>query len=227
MTFAAPRFVRYVADASRLPLPGTLNWLTVAERTELDFWKNSIRRTQWLAGRWLAKRMISRSVTISQLSRIEILSRDANGLGTRPRIAIDGNRQHASLSISHAGQSILVGWSRSGVRIGVDLAVDVPQNKTFHTAWFSASERDWIDVQPKQRTPIIWGLKEAIFKACGDNHKWNPAAVTVDSFDHNLVRAALRGKRLPRFSTWIRSNHNGTAAVVWQTQDNTEVALCS
>ncbi|PQO38098.1 4'-phosphopantetheinyl transferase family protein [Blastopirellula marina] len=227
MTRNQSRLIHYVADARRLPLPNNAHWLTSSELAELHFWSDPSRRQQWLAGRWIAKRLVARSLGESQLARVEILSRDTAGLGMQPRITLDGISQKSHLSISHAGHAILVGWSQGKTRIGVDLAVDVPQDETFLAAWFSPAERNWIAKQPAERASIVWGLKEAVFKACNNHEKWNPAAVTIDSPGCNAIQATLRGKPLPPLATWIRPTERGMATVVWQTDDNTEVALCS
>ncbi|PQO42354.1 4'-phosphopantetheinyl transferase family protein [Blastopirellula marina] len=227
MTIDSPNRVRYVADARQLPIPQSLEWLSAAERDELSFWSNEPRRVQWLAGRWIAKRMIARSASCVELREIEVLSRGKDGLGKSPQVSLHGFPHASRLSISHCGNSILVGYSGKQTPVGVDLAVDVPQTDSFLAAWYSQNERNWIGIQPTYRAAVLWGLKESIFKACGEGRKWNPAAIAIDTFDDFQVRGQIQGHTLPPLRTWFRNVAGGVATAVWCCENDKEVALCS
>ena len=227
MKIDSPRQLRYVADARRLPISQSLDWLSTAEQEELSFWSHENRREQWLAGRWIAKRMITRAVPCCHLCQVEILSRGRDGLGTSPRVSVRGVLQSSRLSISHSGHSILVGWSGKDQPLGVDLAVDVPQSDAFLAAWYSSNERNWIGEQPSTRGAVLWGLKESIFKACGAGNKWNPASIAIEAFDNARVRSQIQGSPLPTLRTWIRNVDGGVATAVWRCEDDKEVTLCS
>ncbi|MBI1246283.1 4'-phosphopantetheinyl transferase superfamily protein [bacterium] len=227
MTHTSSQVVRYVADHARLPIPQDLDWLTSNERTEFEHWKHAARRQQWLAGRWIAKRLISRQCEPARLAEVEVLTRDAEGLGTAPRISICGNTAAIGLSISHAGSALLVAACHGQKRIGVDLVTDVPNNDSFRTSWFTQHENNWIAESPRNRLPIAWGLKEAIFKACGTGEKWHPGIVSLIEIERNMVRYQIAGANVASLSSWLRSSAQGTAAVVWDNVHGKEVALCS
>lgn len=227
MTIASSRQLRYVANSRQLPIPRSLDWLSNAERSELSFWSNEIRRHQWIAGRWIAKRMIASTESCEELCQVEILSRGKDGLGTSPRLFIGGISQRSRLSISHSGNSILVGWAGKGHSLGVDLAVAVPHTDSFLTTWYSPNERTWISTQPKTRAAVLWGLKESIFKACGEGLKWNPASIAIDAFDNYQVHGKLQGRSFPPLRTWVRDVTGGIATAVWNAEDNKEVITCS
>ena len=209
------RAIRYVADYGVLPLPKHLRWLSEAEHAELVAWRDPKRREQWPAGRWIAKRMLCLSMRAEELRRVEILSRTAEGLGSHPRVLVDGKQLDRRLSISHAGRSVLVGLGAPHSKIGVDLALGVPRSERFRAAWFSPRESAWLGSSPEQRGPILWGLKESIFKAQADGQAWNPRAVEILAVESRMVYSELNGLALAPLTAWIRPAVGGAATVVW------------
>ncbi|MEX0793781.1 MAG: 4'-phosphopantetheinyl transferase superfamily protein [Pirellulaceae bacterium] len=221
MNDSSQRSIRHVTDFGVLPLPKHLHWLSEAEHSELVTWRDHQRREQWLAGRWIAKRLLCLSTLSEELRRVEILSRTAAGLGSQPRVIIDGKRLDRRLSISHAGRSVLVGLGAPHSKIGVDLALGVPHSERFRAAWFSPRENAWLGNSPGRRGPILWGLKEAIFKAQADGQAWNPRAVEVLAIENSLVYSELNGRVLTPLTAWIRPAEGGAATVVWDTSRDT------
>lgn len=207
--------IRYVSDHGRLPVPKHLDWLSEAEQCELAAWPLRERREQWLAGRWIAKRMLCLSNVTEELRRAEVLSRTPDGLGTQPRVCIDGRRLDRHLSISHAGRSILVGLGAPQSAIGVDLALDVPRSVSFRSAWFSVRENAWLVNSPEERAPVLWGLKEAIFKAQAEGRPWNPRSVEILAIEDRVVYSELDGLVIAPMTAWIRPAPGGAATVVW------------
>jgi len=207
--------IRYVTDFGVLPLPKHLRWLSAAEQSELAAWRDHKRREQWLAGRWIAKRLLCRSTLTEELLRVEILSRTAEGLGSQPRIIVDGRRLDRRLSISHAGRSVLVGLGAPHSKIGVDLALDLPRSERFRAAWFSPRENAWLGSSPERRGPILWGLKESIFKATAEGQAWSPRVVEVLAIENRMVYSELNGRALAPLTAWIRPAEGGAATVVW------------
>lgn len=215
MTSVPNRIVRYVGDIRRLPVTEPSAWLTAAERHELDFFAHEDRRRQWLAARWVAKRLVARSCDPAQLRRVEVLSRSAAGLGQAPLVRINGELSAYRVSLSHAGDATLVGLTTDASAIGVDLAWDVPQDRQFSAAWFTEREQAWLAERPESAS-LLWGLKEAIFKSQGAGQPWNPRGVAIDSYCDHQVRCTLFGRPLSPLATWIRPAARGTATAVWQ-----------
>ncbi|PQO27338.1 hypothetical protein C5Y96_17495 [Blastopirellula marina] len=222
-----PRIVRYVANFEKLSIPATLSWLTDLEMSELSFWKDLSRRNQWLAGRWVAKRILTRSTQTNQMREVEILSRGEDGLGRSPTISISGLATSYRLSISHSNRAILVGLSHGSDRIGVDVVTDIPEASTFRSRWFTDQEAKWIQTDAPSRLPIAWALKEAIFKACGQGSKWNPRLVELVSMDRNRVFSRINGIAAEPLTMWTRTTINGAIAAVWSENIAQEVMLCS
>jgi len=227
MISTSPRIVRYVANFEKLSIPHAPNWLTAQELSELSYWKDASRRDQWLAARWIAKRLVARSSRTEILREVEILSRGADGLGKAPSVLVGGNASDRRLSISHGQRAILVGLSRSNSRIGVDVASDVPQTPSFRSRWFSDREAKWIDADAPSRLSIAWALKESIFKACGNGSKWDPRAVEVVAVEANCVHGRVHGIDTKPLSMWVRKTSHGAATAVWTELSTQEVSLCS
>ncbi len=227
MISALPRIVRYVANYEKLGIPAIHTWLTKNELSELSFWKDNSRRHQWLAGRWIAKRLASRTSRADQLREVEILSRGPDGLGKSPEVTVGGITSTYRLSISHSGKVILVGMVRHAARIGVDVASDVPKDLRFRSRWFTDQERNWIEAGSANRLPIVWALKESIFKACGDGSKWDPRSIELVDIEKDQVRGRICGVDCDPLTAWIRTTTDGAAAAVWCSTANKEVVLCS
>lgn len=222
-----PRIVRYVASFEKLSIPTSLSWLSESERSELSIWKDSVRRSQWLAGRWIAKRLISRSSKIEQLREVEVLSRGTDGLGKIPTATINGAGSPYRLSISHSGKAILVGVTRCDIRIGVDVAIGVPTTPSFRSRWFTDQEAKWIESGDSNRLPIAWALKESIFKACSNGSKWDPRAVELVTVDMNRVHSRINGTTVEPLKMWVRTTTDGAATAVWSDTEPQGVTLCS
>ncbi|MFN3153269.1 4'-phosphopantetheinyl transferase family protein [Bremerella sp.] len=222
-----PRIVRYVANLEKLGIPETTTWLTELELSELSFWKDATRRRQWLAGRWVAKRLVTRSSQIDMLREVEILSRGEDGLGKSPTVSIRGDTSSYRLSISHNNRSILVGITSCHAAIGVDVASGVPETPSFRTRWFSQQETKWIESDIASRLPLAWALKESIFKAFGNGSKWDPRSIELVKVNQNRVQSRIRGIEVEPLSMWIRTTKGGVATAVWNDTAIQEVSLCS
>lgn len=177
------------------------SWLTYHEQEELERLTHKERREQWLLARFVAKRMLASAACCKSLTQIELLTRDADNLGTVPRIRIDGTRCPWSLSIAHTVDGVLVGLStKSEQRIGVDLAQDFLADTQFQKSWFTQNERNWLCQRP-QDAPTIWALKEAFFKAANTGESWTPKRVevrpsTTGRFDCTFFGRSLRTNRV-------------------------------
>ncbi|MBA2117370.1 4'-phosphopantetheinyl transferase family protein [Bremerella alba] len=222
-----PRIVRFVANFEKLGIPETLSWLTEAELAELSFWNDSSRRRQWLAGRWIAKRLVTRSSRTDSMRGVEILSRGEDGLGKSPTVSLGGIATSYRLSISHSNQAILVGITHRDARIGVDVAAGVPNTSGFRARWFSEREIKWIESDIPIRLPVAWALKESIFKACGNGSKWDPRSVELIAIEKNRVYGRMHGLDTDPLTMWIRATSSGAATAVWSNIATREVALCS
>jgi phosphopantetheinyl transferase len=184
---------RYASVRDLPPGPALVaSWLSPAERETWRGIRSSERRDAWLAGRWLAKRVLSeylppiagRRPTLSP-GEIDIRSRSgAKGLGERPRVFLAGVAVDWSLSIAHTRQGVLVAVATEpGIWLGVDL-VGPDAARSESLAWcFTPAERRWLAAAPPngRASERLWAMKEAVFKACQRGEGFAPQRIEVVS----------------------------------------------
>lgn len=208
--------------------------LGARERRELEHFTHPERRRQWLSGRYLVKRLLNDTPFVAATSSVEILSRDARALGTRPRVVVDSCELNTSISLSHNAHGVLACVSRE-FAVGVDLIEPGVRSDGFYRLWFHDSERQWIDEDRANRGPLVWSIKEAVYKAVNQGEGWDPRAVEVDccgdSFESAMV--SYRGQLLDKAAIeWIDCD-NQLAVIVSLSAANrvnrveAQVALCS
>ncbi|HTU26887.1 MAG TPA: hypothetical protein VMF30_15880, partial [Pirellulales bacterium] len=96
--------------------------MTTGERAEFALLSDPGRRRAWLSGRWAAKQLLLGARRAGTATEIEILSRDAEGRGSRPRVSIAGQPVAASLSIAHTGRGAIAALgTNEQTEVGVDL----------------------------------------------------------------------------------------------------------
>jgi len=159
-------------------------WLGPAERDELARIRHPLRRQQWLTGRRLARQLVCQQQLTHAPCRwneIEILSRDAAGRGTRPRLRVLGRASRWSLSISHHGAWVLVALAASPhTAVGVDILRPQPLTPRFAQLWFTPAERTWLeDCGLPHAAARLWSAKEAVYKACGDGRRFTPRTLPL------------------------------------------------
>ena len=171
---------------NELPAAGrSTDWLLSAERAELAMFRDERRRREWLAGRWAAKQLLVQAGVARAASEVEICSRDDRRRPSRPRIRIGGERFVGSLSIAHTAKGAMAALAAcERLAVGVDL-VDLEclaaasGNGGFARLWFTPLERCWIAADRPRRTATLWGIKEAVYKACQRGEGWSPRDVVV------------------------------------------------
>jgi phosphopantetheine--protein transferase-like protein len=193
------------------------DWLTRAELAELARWRDAARRQQWLQGRRLAKQLIQHATGASSLLAVQVLSRDARGLGIEPRVTVnasDADQQTTDwrLSISHSRRGLLLAVSpATAYRVGVDLVESAPSDEHFERTWFTARERRLLAGDRASRLALLWAIKEAVYKAANRGRSWSPRDVEVLAVDGDLVTCSYRGLALDFLKTDIRQLDGHTA----------------
>ena len=179
-------------------------WLSCREQRELGHWKNDQRREAYLAGRWLAKRLIEEQCRTERsaertLRGIEILSRTADLMrGTVPRVKVGGERLPFAISISHTADDVAVAIAdRENIRLGIDLVeMQKSLSASFRELWFGQDEKREFELQEESVWSIAWGVKEAVFKALGRGESFAPREIVVHPIAANEWRAEWRGAAL-------------------------------
>ena len=189
------------------------SWLSEPELWELDRLRETSRRQQWLAGRWLAKELLA-SITGHAAASIEITARNRSGLGRAPVVIIAGEAADWRLTISHTSRGVLAAVAaKAAWRIGADLTEATNLSANFRRLWFTAAEQAWIARRPLLRAAQLWALKESIFKACNTGEPWTPRAIEV-KIDRNGCRGWYHGRELSGLQCRVSSFDQQTAAVV-------------
>lgn len=232
---ASPLFVRYAARiaSQSTGYPASKVWLADAEQDELAGYQAPKRREDWLAGRWLSKQLISQATDAMPFDDIEIRSRDHAGLGMQPSVRLRGCLQPWRLSIAHTDNGVLVGLALNNrVSLGVDLVHEVPNDPNFRSMWFTPDEQRWLEEAPQVRTQLIWGLKEAIFKACGAERLWTPREINVLANSDGTYRVKFFGRDLVPSRVHFRRVGHGLAVMICfpctstpSSTGNSEIAL--
>jgi len=128
------------------------------DRRRLKQFRSTEGRTQFLAGRALARYALTRSTGRPAQSH-----RLLGAPGQKPICA-----RGPPFSLAHSGHFVVCAVSRSGA-IGVD--VEQPRSGRRTTAiaesYFSPAERAWLSAGPPERFYMLWVLKEAYLKALG------------------------------------------------------------
>lgn len=192
----------------------TANWLSDAEIREWVRLRDYDRRLQWLQGRWLSKQLIQ-TVSQADLGDIQILTRDEQQRGVRPIIYVHSQPQAWSLSISHCAAGVIAALiPHDDLSLGVDLVGQVPTNAGFQKLWFTTEERRWLQNDPPRRSAILWGMKEAIYKACNAGEGWIPRAIqTVPNQDGSFA-CSYHGIPLHGLLQQITHQDEHTAVIV-------------
>lgn len=150
----------------------TVHWLSPREHQELQTFSCTIRRDDWLAGRWCAKRLLTRSH--GKPSDWEVLSRQSREKGRPPEVYFQTQPAPQIVSIAHCrAAAIAVSSRQSREIVGVDVVEITRFPQSFTRTWFAAAERkllaDW------GYTPLHgWAMKEAAFKSLRTCESFRP-----------------------------------------------------
>jgi phosphopantetheinyl transferase len=217
MTLPRDVFTSYatIGEALLGQPPQSNDWLAADERGELVRLRDRGRQSQWLAGRWLSKRLIAQAAGVADLADIRILTRDERARGVRPMVFVGSRPLRGTLSISHSDRGVLVALAATNrFSVGVDLAESVERSEGFRRMWFSASERRWLAEDVERRMTILWAIKEAVYKAAHTGDTWDPRAIEVAPSVENQFRANYRGQSLDHAAIDVRDIDQHVAAIV-------------
>jgi phosphopantetheinyl transferase len=210
---AAGYSYRYAA-LGELALSADADWLSVAEQAVAMRMRDRGRRVAWMAGRYLVKQLLAERIPCERLAALEIHSVDAAGRHVRPQAVWRGEVLQWSLSISHSRCGLLAAVAPPGTCIGVDLvASEARLGRGFTEVWFSPPERRWLAESTTFRPEMVWGAKEAAYKAINQGERFSP---------HDLHVRSLGAGELS-----CRSRHNKHAdcrITMWRTPQS-EFAL--
>lgn len=199
--------------------------VTESEQVELDQLRDPSRREAWQWGRVLAKQLLREQLPelVAFDDRIEICSRNGEGKSVRPTVRVNGAPLDVCLSISHSDRGVLVALSRDA-QLGIDL-VDLSEFRPGSLdAWFTEAECQHLRADDPKQQAILWGIKEAVYKAANTGEPFAPKSVEVEMSDEDF-RCTYRGRDLGDACRIHTSEVDGHVAVfaTWQTDDRDDM----
>ena len=198
-------------------------WLSPVERQSYGRLIDPRRRSAFLLGRLLAKRLIlSRCCATAHTGaaaihpmEIEIDSGLAQGRRRSPRISIAGQASPWPLSIAHSDRAVLVALAcEPDACVGVDLVEPTRLGRGFAELWFTAAERRHLQDGRPGLAAQLWAIKEAVYKAAGNGRPFAPRSIEV------LPRPGGGFVSRPACSLAIWQTPQGETAVIAIRQNN-------
>lgn len=210
MTVKSAVPVRFlVQTAGDLPEDG--EWLAEAERAAVARFRIGKRRTDWLLGRWTAKRLLAPYLGlhtgIDTLARIGIVAA-ADGA---PEAGLDGKPLGLSISLSHSSGAAVCAVAPAETALGCDLERIRSLRAATVRDHFTDAERTRVEGRTGDErsllTTLIWSAKESALKALRQGMRLDTRDVEVEP---DVERRAgtwqpvgvLYRKRKRRFAGW-------------------------
>ena len=150
-------------------LPADYNWLSNVENIHLQRLIFPKRRSEWLLGRWAAKKLLSSHLPDLSDQDMRYLSIE-NEVSGAPFATWRGERLPGCLSLSHRADLAAAAWFPiEGVRVGIDLELIETKSVAFINDYFTADEAACVFALPSAEQPLaaslVWSAKEALLKA--------------------------------------------------------------
>lgn len=178
-------------------------WLSAPELVVWHSLEGRPGATGWLAGRWLAKTLVAEVGGASDgggadFRDLAILSTDASGRRNRPQIFLRGQSLRLRLSLAHSERYVYATVGSGSAGFGVDVAEAADLKTSFTVAWFTPSERKFLDAAPDRAAGLrIWTAKEASYKACQSGESFDPRRCEVRPGDAHSGYTTYHGP-IPR-----------------------------
>jgi len=174
------------------------------ELAERDCYRDQSRQRAWEAGRLLVRDLL-RDTGIVTSEHCEILSRDNHGKHVRANVFEYGRRVPVALSLSHCADYVTAALTwEPHLTLGVDLVQIQPVTNSFLKTWFTPREQQWIAHQP-DRAALVWGAKEAIYKAFSDEESFQPLQAEFYRDESKQIISHYRGEEITQRSQFLLS----------------------
>jgi 4'-phosphopantetheinyl transferase EntD len=196
-------------------------WLSTQERAVYTAMRSPARRSTWLAGRIVAKRLLLEAASATghdiakcEATELHIESRSTKlGHGERPTLFVDGFVVPCAISVSHTARGVLAAVSfEAGVSLGVDL-VELAESSDSLRWTFSPTEMNWLAKGTGNRAEQLWASKEALYKACQRGEGFSPQNMeTVPGQLPSYPR--FDAQDLRQLQSWRVDGHFAALAIV-------------
>ena len=167
--------VRWLA-AREADLPRGEAWLDPAEREALARLRVPKRRSDWLLGRWAAKRALVAAGVASREADVAVLASDSGA----PVAFVLGRPAGVVLSITHSHGVAVAAIGPAGTGLGADLERVERRAPGFLEDWFTNAEQRFAsDGEAALAATLVWSAKEAVMKALREGLRIPPKAIEV------------------------------------------------
>ena len=123
-----------VTDLTNLPPADGV--LSLQEQTYYQTLRFPKRRNEWLGGRFALKQVVGRILSVSDLTRIEVLPQESG----RPKLLVSGKPVKLAHSITHSNGFAVAAASAEEKLIGIDLEKIEHRISAWKTDFFHPSE---------------------------------------------------------------------------------------
>lgn len=174
-----PATVHWLTQTSRDPPVGE-EWLTAGEQATLARLHVAKRRSDWLLGRWTAKRALAAYLgCVSRLGCLEVRAAESGV----PEAFLDGRAVPLTLSLSHAAGRGLCAVTAAGVALGCDLERIESRGRAFVADFFTDDEQRSIAAAPASDrayiVTLLWSAKESALKALREGLRLDTRSVAA------------------------------------------------
>ncbi len=173
----------YWLEQTASEVPEHTDWLNATDAAYMNGLRFAKRRTDWLLGRWTAKRAVAACLHLptdpGTLADIEIRPESSGA----PEAFLSGSPAGISISLSHSSGIAACIVAESGAVLGCDLEKIEPRGDDFIRDYFTVEElaqvaqaeagaRDWL-------VTLFWSAKESALKALRTGLRLDTRSLTV------------------------------------------------
>lgn len=182
-------------------------WLTVKEREALARFTVPKRRSDWLLGRWAAKRLFVLAGEAAGEAEVSVLAAPSGA----PEAFVGWKASPLALSLTHSHGVAVAAIGPAGARVGVDLEKVEERPIAFLGDWFTSQEQAWVSASGSSplAATLVWSAKEAVLKALHEGLRVPAKAVSVapepGPADGTWRRLSARGPEDGTWSGWWRA----------------------
>lgn len=167
------------------------------------------RRSDWLLGRWVAKRALVLSGAAATEADVAVLA-SASGA---PEAFVLGCPAGVAISLTHSHGVAVAAVGPKGVLVGVDLEAIEERAPGFLADWFTPAEQAFVAAtaagEGSLASTLVWSAKESVMKALREGLRIPPKAVEVSAVrglaDGQWRTFRARGPQLEEWRGWWRA----------------------
>ncbi|MFZ1051189.1 MAG: 4'-phosphopantetheinyl transferase superfamily protein [Candidatus Sulfotelmatobacter sp.] len=213
----------YWLEQGEADVPAENDWLSVDEAVCVKGMHFSKRRSEWLLGRWTAKRALSVFLNVPAHPVVFKKMDIRPAASGAPEAFFDEQPAAVTISLSHRAGIAACAVAMSGVEMGCDLEIVEPRSDAFVADYFTVEEQALVaraSAADRDRLlALLWSAKESALKALHAGLRLDTRCVIVRPFAASLapdgwapLLVSYTGGRV--FHGWWQHTHNILRTVV-------------